>query len=49
MQVHEYNYSKDYWRTFDSCKPNEEWTHAALPSYSERKKKNFLYETVNSG
>ena len=41
MQVHGYNYLQDYRRPFGSYKPNEEWTHIALPCYNESEKELF--------
>ena len=38
MQVHGYKYLQDYKRPFNSCKPNEEWTHIALLFYNESEK-----------
>ena len=41
MQVHGYKYLQDYRRPFNSCKPNEEWTHVALTCYNESKEELF--------
>ena len=37
MQVHRYKYLQDYRRPSSNCKPNEEWTHIALPCYNQKR------------
>ena len=39
---------QDYRRKFSRCKPNEKWTHIAVPCCNESEKELFIYETVDS-